>query len=222
VEAVERLGLPAGSRLPDLDELAGRLGVSRPTAREALRVLERSGVVSVRKGGAGGVYLLSELMPTPSLSSDELHEQDIVDVVTARRVLEGAIVEHATVTAREDDFVAIDRTVALLAESLESTERSARADAMFHRAVVRAARSRTLERSLAEVDRLLHPIRLAYPPDAREHLRTLDVHRRQLAAMRTRDLDAVRVVVDEHFRLLENMIARRRGVTWAQLFGGRR
>jgi DNA-binding GntR family transcriptional regulator len=93
---------------------------------------------------------------------------------------------------------------------------------MFHRAVVRAARSRTLERSLAEVDRLLHPIRLAYPPDAREHLRTLDVHRRQLAAMRTRDLDAVRVVVDEHFRLLENMIARRRGVTWAQLFGGRR
>jgi GntR family transcriptional repressor for pyruvate dehydrogenase complex len=161
-------------------------------------------------------------MPTPSLSSDELHEQDIVDVVTARRVLEGAIVEHATVTAREDDFVAIDRTVALLAESLESTERSARADAMFHRAVVRAARSRTLERSLAEVDRLLHPIRLAYPPDAREHLRTLDVHRRQLAAMRTRDLDAVRVVVDEHFRLLENMIARRRGVTWAQLFGGRR
>jgi DNA-binding GntR family transcriptional regulator len=61
-------------------------------------------------------------------------------------------------------------------------------------------------------------VRRAYPPSATEHERTLDVHRRQLAAMRARDLAAVRVVLDEHFRILEETVAARRGNTWDELF----
>lgn len=221
-EAIERRRLPAGSRLPGLGELAEELGLSRPTVREGLRELERAGVVSVRRGGGGGIYLVSELLPTPALSTDELDEVAIVNVVVARRVLETAIVERATVVADEEDFAAIERTVALLAANLGSDERARRADAMFHRAVVRATHSRALERALAEIDRLLTPIRTAYPPDAREHRRTLRIHTAQLQAMRARDLEAVREICDRHFRLLETMIARRRGVTWAALFGAGR
>jgi hypothetical protein len=72
---------------------------------------------------------------------------------------------------------------------------------------------------MREVERLLAPVRRAYPPSAEEHRRTLDVHGRQLAAMTERDLDAVRRVVDEHFRILEETVAGRRGQTWEQLFG---
>lgn len=222
VDAIERRELAVGSRLPGLGELAGELRLSRPTVREALRLLEESGVVAVRRGGGGGVYLVGELLPTPTLSSDELDEAMIVDVVGARRVLEGAIAERATLVADGRDFEAIERTIRLLAANLGSHEQSRRADAMFHRAVVRAAHSRALERAHAEIDRLLEPVRIAYPPDAREHRRTLEVHRRQLEAMRGGDLGAVRIACDRHFRLLENMIARTRGVTWARLFGPRR
>jgi DNA-binding FadR family transcriptional regulator len=106
-----------------------------------------------------------------------------------------------------------------MADNIGSSELVNRADAMFHRAVARATHSRTLERSMREVERLLAPVRRAYPPSAEEHQRTLDVHGRQLAAMSERDLDAVRQVVDEHFRILEETVARRRGQTWAELFG---
>ncbi len=48
--AIAQGGYPAGSRLPAEREIALRAGVSRPTAREALLVLELIGAVKVRHG----------------------------------------------------------------------------------------------------------------------------------------------------------------------------
>jgi len=219
IEAIERERLRNGARLPNEDALAAELGVSRPTVRQALRVLQEAGVLSVRRGGGGGIYLVSDLIPAYGISSHVLEERELVDVVTARRVIEGAITERATVVATDADLDEVARTVELLAAHVGAHEEAGRADAMFHRAVIRAARSRTLERSMREVERLLAPVRRAYPPSAAEHRRTLQVHRRQLAAMRARNLDAVRGVLDEHFRILEETVAARRGHSWEELFG---
>jgi len=218
IDGIERERLRHGDRLPNEDALAAELGVSRPTVRQALRVLQEAGVLAVRRGGGGGIYLASDLIPAYGISSHVLEDESLVDVVTARRVIEGAITERATVVGTDADLDEVARTVDLLREHVGAHEEAGRADAMFHRAVVRAARSRTLERSMREVERLLAPVRRAYPPSAAEHERTLDVHRRQLAAMRARDLPAVRAVLDEHFRILEETVAARRGHTWEELF----
>jgi GntR family transcriptional repressor for pyruvate dehydrogenase complex len=59
VEYIQRLilkgGLKAGQRLPSQRELAEQLGVSRPSVREALTVLETMGLVTVRVGS--GVFV---------------------------------------------------------------------------------------------------------------------------------------------------------------------
>lgn len=59
VEHIQRLilrgGLKAGDRLPAQRELAEQLGVSRPSLREGLTVLETMGLVSVRVGS--GVFV---------------------------------------------------------------------------------------------------------------------------------------------------------------------
>jgi GntR family transcriptional repressor for pyruvate dehydrogenase complex len=52
--------LSAGDRLPAERELASRLGVSRPSVREALRVLEALGIVQVQRGADRGAALLEE------------------------------------------------------------------------------------------------------------------------------------------------------------------
>ncbi|THG28435.1 FadR/GntR family transcriptional regulator [Naasia lichenicola] len=53
--------LKAGDHLPSERDLAVLLGVSRPSLRESLRVLEALGVVDIRRGGGadGGAVLLS-------------------------------------------------------------------------------------------------------------------------------------------------------------------
>src|ERR687893_2475435 len=52
--------LAAGDRLPAERDLASRYGVSRTSVREAIRVLESMGIVSVRRGADHGVVLLQE------------------------------------------------------------------------------------------------------------------------------------------------------------------
>lgn len=49
--------LQNGDFLPSQDRLLTEFGVSRPTIREALRILETEGLVSVRRGATGGALV---------------------------------------------------------------------------------------------------------------------------------------------------------------------
>jgi GntR family transcriptional repressor for pyruvate dehydrogenase complex len=50
--------LSAGDHLPNERDLSVALGVSRPSLRESLRVLEALGIVDIRRGGEGGAVLV--------------------------------------------------------------------------------------------------------------------------------------------------------------------
>ncbi|MFF7311907.1 FCD domain-containing protein [Streptomyces sp. NPDC008137] len=87
---VVRLGLVAGGeRLPAERELAERLGISRVTLREVLKVLQDQGLVESRRGRYGGTFVLPR---TDAGGEDELRrriaEVDIEDVLRFREVLE--------------------------------------------------------------------------------------------------------------------------------------
>ena len=95
-EGIERAGLRAGDRLPNEGALAAELGISKPTLRQALRVLELSGLVEVRRGKAGGVFVVTDLVPAVAIfSAVKLEEDAAVDVLRARRVLERAVAHEA-------------------------------------------------------------------------------------------------------------------------------
>ncbi|MFM9448019.1 FadR/GntR family transcriptional regulator [Streptomyces acidiscabies] len=86
---VVRLGLvPGGERLPAERELAERLGISRVTLREVLKVLQDQGLLESRRGRYGGTFVL----PRSADGEDELRrriaEVDIEDVLRFREVLE--------------------------------------------------------------------------------------------------------------------------------------
>ena len=219
IDGIERARLRAGERLPNEADLAASLEISRPTLRQALRVLENSGLLDVRRGAAGGIFVVSDLIPAQSISSAvALEESHVLDVLSARRVLEKAVTERAVQVATDDDYAEIHRTIVLLREHLGNRALVMRADAMFHRAVVRAAHSRQLELSMRGIGRGLAPIRDAYSGGLENDQHTLDVHVRQLAAMRDQDRAALEPILEEHFRMLEIMVAEALGRPVAELF----
>src|SRR4051795_6158682 len=54
---LEREGLQPGDRIGTEQELAAEFGVSRPTLREALRLLASSHLIRVDRGRAGGIFV---------------------------------------------------------------------------------------------------------------------------------------------------------------------
>ena len=221
-EAIEQAGLRTGDKLPNESVLAERLGISKPTLRQALRVLELSGLVEVRRGKSGGIFVVTDLVPSVAIfTAVKLEEAAAIDVLRARRVLERAVAQEAMRVATAPDLVELERTVELLERHLGERPSVMRADAMFHRALVRSCRNETIQAAMRGVGRGLAPIRDAYSGGVPYDRQTLDVHRRQIAAMRGRDEDSLDEVLDDHFRMLEAQFAKAIGRRWVDLFGSR-
>ena len=97
--AVIKLGMVAnGERFPPERELAVRLGISRPTLREALSELQRAGYVESRRGRLGGTFV-TYTPPAPGQGQGELRRiarQDgarLADALTFRLAVETGAAE---------------------------------------------------------------------------------------------------------------------------------
>jgi GntR family transcriptional regulator, transcriptional repressor for pyruvate dehydrogenase complex len=220
LEGIERASLHLDDRLPTEEQLAGQLGISKPTLRQALRVLERSGLLRVRAGKGGGIFIASEVVPVDAITHNVAVEaEDAVDVLRARRLLEGAVTIMAAKAATEEDYAAIERTVELLARNIGDRPRVMGSNAMFHRAVIRACHNKTLQSAMRNIEGDLAPIRDTYQGGIENDRETLELHQRQLAAMRSGDLKALADILDEHFRTLEEEFATALHRRWETLFG---
>jgi GntR family transcriptional regulator, transcriptional repressor for pyruvate dehydrogenase complex len=220
LEGIERSRLRLDDRLPTEEQLAGQLGISKPTLRQALRVLERSGLLRVRAGKGGGIFMASEVIPVDAISQNVAVEaEEAVDVLRGRRVLEGAVTVMAARAATEEDYAGIERTNELLRRNIGDRPRVMGANAMFHRAVIRASHNRTLQSAMRNLEADLAPIRDSYQGGRENDEETLAVHERQVEAMRRGDLKELSAVLDEHFRMLEVEFARALHRKWESLFG---
>jgi DNA-binding FadR family transcriptional regulator len=220
-EAVEqiadrvRLGeLRAGDRLPSERDLAKLMQISRPTVREAIRVLADAGVVAVKSGAGGGIFVASEIAPASLLARESEERVDgIVVVLEARRAIEPQVAVLAGIHGTEEDFAAMARTIehqrALLDDGgvLAHEDRFLGLERQFHLAMARASGNPRLARIMRALIRDLEIAR-----DMAMHVPlvadwTLDIHERTLAALRGGDRATIEEVMDEHLGRMEE--------TWA-------
>src|SRR5437016_5967943 len=146
LEAIERGRLRRGDRLPSETELARQLSISQPTLRQALRILERSGLLTMRRGSGGGIFLAAELIPEDLIQSSIVNEERaVLDVLVGRRTLETAVCELAADVATRDDYEELERVLHLHRVHLGDRILALRADAMYHRLIVRACHNDALQ-----------------------------------------------------------------------------
>lgn len=112
--------LPVGHQLPGEIELADRYGVGRAAVREALRLLERDGLVQVRRGVRGGIFVrhpeIGQVGDVVSLLF-ATRGTTIGEWVDFRLLVEPAAAElaatHASGAQRDELAAAIDPTAAV-------------------------------------------------------------------------------------------------------------
>jgi GntR family transcriptional repressor for pyruvate dehydrogenase complex len=105
-EAIRSGDVKVGERLPSEQSLSEQLGVSRPTLREATKLLALAGIVQVLPGSSGGIFVISEAVP-PELCGYPLPDlplDDIDSVLEARRLFEPHVARLASIYATPADF----------------------------------------------------------------------------------------------------------------------
>jgi DNA-binding FadR family transcriptional regulator len=126
-----------GSRLPAERDLAKQLGVSRPSVREALIALEVEGWVEVRTGS--GVFVLDRVVQRIDARKVPENEWGPLELIRARRVIEGEIAALAARAAKRKHIQAIGDALALMHEDTERGIAPTAGDREFHTAIADAA-----------------------------------------------------------------------------------
>jgi DNA-binding FadR family transcriptional regulator len=120
--------LKNGDALPTEVELVKQFGVSRPTLREAFRILESESLIVVRRGSRGGVLVSS---PETSVAARnfglmlQMSGTTLADVYETRKVFEPAAAEMLARRAKADDIADLKAAAGALAVLVnEGTERA--------------------------------------------------------------------------------------------------
>jgi GntR family transcriptional repressor for pyruvate dehydrogenase complex len=210
--------LQVGDRLPSERELAMRMRISRPSLREAVKVLVEAGVLEVRRGKAGGTFVTSDLVP-PELvrSRQQIRVDEVAGVLEARRLIEPRVAQLAAVYASEDDFAAMDqlitrqRELAASDDLLLHEDPFLQLDMRFHQAIARATRNTTIVQLVGSLLRRLEIARdmAIHTPLVADWV--IDIHERTLAAIRSADFGRIDQVMDEHLAQLEQIWERETG-----------
>ena len=126
-----------GSRLPAERDLAKQLGVSRPSVREALIALEVEGWVEVRTGS--GVYVLERAgRATGKDRKIPPTEWGPLELIRARRVIEGEIALLAATQARRKHIQAMRDAIDRMIEDAERGVAPLAGDRAFHAAIAQS------------------------------------------------------------------------------------
>jgi DNA-binding FadR family transcriptional regulator len=140
--------LRPGDRLPSERNLGERMGVSRVTIREAMRVLEASGLIEIRVGARGGAIVTS---PTSTkLGSDladliSLSPLTAVEVTEARQVVELGIIPLVVERATDQDITDLREMVAQHRAALKAGEYGMPMSAAFHVRVAACTHNAAIE-----------------------------------------------------------------------------
>lgn len=157
--------LRPGDRLMGEREMAGELGVSRTTLREALRTMEFLGWVEIKPGG--GTFIrdaqLNEVI-SPLALALSVEPTRIEELWETRITLEVECAGLAALRASEEDLQQISHALRDMHSNLEDLDAYAKADMRFHYLVTQASHNSMMNRLLQTfVAHILELIKKAGP-----------------------------------------------------------
>jgi GntR family transcriptional repressor for pyruvate dehydrogenase complex len=205
-EALFAKRLKPGDVLGTEKELAGRFGVSRIVARDALRTLQALGIAEIRMGRGGGARVARG---NPRLFAEALAIQlDLTgvgagEVLDAQRAVEALAAELAAERATAADQARLRQLIADAEAKFGDEVEFTRSCRDFHLGVAEASHNRVLVVQLVSLEHVAWPGRnpTLTPAVGR---RILDVHRQLAELIEMRDGAGARKLMDEHVKMIRS------------------
>jgi GntR family transcriptional regulator, transcriptional repressor for pyruvate dehydrogenase complex len=208
---VSRARLRPGDRLGREEDLARQFGVSRPTLREALRLLASSHLIRASKGRGGGIFVAATpeegIARNVSASVADMLSADIVDIdelIESRLLLEVPIAGLAAQRATDDDVAELRRIVA---QEPTTWDEVGAIDEAFHTHIAQIAGNRLVGAFVTWVAEVLQPsIRKIIEPAVVEEVMQQQ-HEDVIRAIERGDPDAAERAMREHLVYVQDLVA---------------
>lgn len=203
----------SGDRLPPERTMAKEMGVSRHVVREALSALQIVGIIESRPGD--GTYV-RRAINSSTLEAQVMavleENDDPFEVLEARRALEGGVMQIALTRLKAPDFAELEALLLRMREATAAKDLDAflEADRLFHLTIAEAIQNPMIRRALlpllgAMKQRLWKEMKRRYLFSRHAQV-LLQLHERILNALRSRDREAVRQAVEDHFDTVEKYL----------------
>ncbi|MBS0126400.1 FadR/GntR family transcriptional regulator [Thetidibacter halocola] len=205
--------LRPGERLPSERDMAERMGVSRPSLREAVAELQERGLLTARAGA--GIYVSDVLGSAFSQALSGLfsrHDEAVFDYLSFRRDMEGLAAERAAIHGTDGDLAVIDTIFRKMeaAHAKRNPDEESSLDADFHLALIEASHNVIMLHMMRTMYQLLRE-GVFYNRQIMFRQRTtrsalLDQHRAINQALQARDPAAARKAVEAHLTYVEEAL----------------
>lgn len=182
-----------GTRMMEV-ELADDMGVSRTPVREAIRKLEKEGLVTIE--------------PRKGAYASNISVKDMEDILEVREDLEGLAAFLAAARITDEQKVALNEANENYSKAVMSgdTEEIIHYDELFHKLVVQCSGNKTLIQMVETVQELALRFRYLYYDDFSRYEKMPMEHKEISEAVLSGNGESARVAADNHIKKLRTFV----------------
>lgn len=182
-----------GTRMMEV-ELADEMGVSRTPIREAIRKLEKEGLVTIE--------------PRKGAYASMISTEDMVEILEVRQDLEGLAAYFAASRMKPAQMDDLKEISTKYNEAVKggSMEEMIKYDTRFHRIIVESCHNKILVQMIEQLQELVLRFRYIYYDNFRRAENMFEEHEEILQAIVKGDSDEARSAADVHIDRLKELV----------------
>ncbi len=184
-----------GTRMMEV-ELAEEMGVSRTPIREAIRKLEKEGLVVIE--------------PRRGAYASQISTQDMVEILEVRENMEGLAAFFAASRMQPEEMAELKEIETKYNEAVikGSMEDMIKYDTRFHRIIVESCNNKILVQMIEQLQELVLRFRYIYYDNFRRADNMPEEHRIIIEAIESGNAEAARDAADVHIARLKDLVIR--------------
>lgn len=184
-----------GTRMMEV-ELAEEMGVSRTPIREAIRKLEKEGLVTIE--------------PRRGAYASMISTEDMVEILEVRQDLEGLAAFFAADRMTQEQMKELRKVSDSYNDAVKrgNMEDMIRHDTRFHHIIVESCRNKILVQMIEQLQELVLRFRYIYYDNFRRAENMPEEHEAILTAIAEGNADKARAAADIHIERLKELVVR--------------
>ena len=185
--------IPPGTRMME-EEIAENIGVSRTPIREAIRQLEKEGLVTLKP--RKGAYV------------SDIIKKDMQEILEVRENMEGLAAAYAAERMSDEEKDELEQVAKnfIIAVKTGNTEDMIFYDTDFHHKIVLGTKNQILIKMVEQLQELVLRFRYLHYDDFKRAELMIEEHENILLAIKTCDVEGARQAAFSHIEKLREMI----------------